>query len=120
MNNDTEENTEERMEFRNVIAIIPTATLGKVEKKLQKIGVKGVTVTQVSGYGEYKDLLRENWLVPHARIEIYATKTKADIITDVIMEAAHTGMPGNGIVCILPVEKIFRIRNRSEARPDEI
>jgi nitrogen regulatory protein P-II 1 len=111
---------EGRMEFRCVIAIIPTGTLGKVEKQLQKIGVKGITVTQVSGYGEYKDLLRENWLVAHARMEIFAAKTKADIIAAIIMEAAHTGMAGNGIVCILPVEKIYRIRTKSEARIDEI
>lgn len=108
------------MEFRSVIAIIPTGTLGKVEKELQKIGVKGLTITQVSGYGEYKDFLRENWLVPHGRIEIFAPKAKANIIVDVIMEAAHTGMPGNGIVCVLPVEKIYRIRSKSEAKADEI
>jgi nitrogen regulatory protein P-II 1 len=108
------------MELRNIIAIIPTTMLGNVEKQLQKIGVKGVTVTQVKGYGEYKDLLRESWLSTHARIEIFAAKTKADIIADVIMEGAHTGMPGNGIVCITPVEKIYRIRTKSEAKPDEI
>jgi nitrogen regulatory protein P-II 1 len=111
---------EERMELTNVIAIIPTETLGKVQKQLQKIGVKGVTVTQVRGYGEHKDLLREDWLHTHARIEIFAAKTKADLIAAVIMETACTGMPGNGIVCILPVEKIYRIRTKSEANPDEI
>jgi nitrogen regulatory protein P-II 1 len=108
------------MELKNIIAIIPTGTLGKVEKQLQKIGVKGVTVTQVTGYGEYKDLLRENWMVTHARIEIVTAKTKADIIAAVIMEAAHTGSPGDGIICILPVEKIYRIRTKSEAKIDEI
>jgi nitrogen regulatory protein P-II 1 len=113
-------NAEERMELRNIIAVIPTGTVANVEKQLRKIGVKGLTVTQVSGYGEYKDLLRDNWLVTHARIEIFAARTKADIIADVIMEAAHTGMPGNGIVCILPVEKIYRIRTKSEAKADEI
>ena len=108
------------MELKNVIAIIPTDILGKVEKQLQKIGVKGVTVTQVRGYGEHKDLLREDWLHTHARIEIFAAKTKADLIAAVIMETACTGMPGNGIVCILPVEKVYRIRSKSEANPDEI
>jgi nitrogen regulatory protein P-II 1 len=94
--------------------------LGKVQKQLQKIGVKGVTVTQVRGYGEHKDFLREDWLHTHARIEIFAAKTKADLIAAVIVEAAHTGMPGNGIVCILPVEKVYRIRTKSEAKVDEI
>lgn len=111
---------EERMELRNVIAIIPTEILGKVEKQLQKIGVKGVTVTQVKGYGEHKDLLRENWLHTHARIEIFAAKSKADLIAEVIMETACTGMTGNGIVCTVPVEKVYRIRTKSEAKPDEI
>jgi nitrogen regulatory protein PII len=36
------------------------------------------------------------------------------------MEVAHTGTHGDGIICILPVEKIFRIRTKSEVKPDEI
>ena len=108
------------MEVKKVIGIVQTAALEKVQNRLHEMGIKGLSVSSVKGYGEYKDILRENWLVTHARIEIFTEKTKADEIADAIMNVAHTGGPGDGIVCILPVEKIFRIRTRSEAKPDEI
>jgi nitrogen regulatory protein P-II 1 len=111
---------EEKMELKNVTAIIPTFAFETVEKQLQKMGVRGLTVTKVRGYGEHKDFIRDNWLCSHVRIEIFTEKNRADEIATAIMETAHTGTCGDGIVCILPVEKVFRIRTKSEAKPDEI
>lgn len=108
------------MEFRKINAILRSHALNDVEKRLKEMDVKGITVTRVKGLGEEIDLLRENSLVPHARIEIFTEKTKAEKIANAIMEAAHTGGPGDGIVCILPVEKVFRIRTKSEATLDEV
>jgi len=108
------------MELRKVTAIIRTEVLEKVEKRLKEMGVKGITVTRVKGYGEYANFFSRDWLVTHARIEIFTEKAKAEKAAAVIMEAAHSGVPGDGIVVILPVEKIFRIRSQSEASPHEI
>jgi len=108
------------MEFRGVNAIVRTYVLSDVEKRLREMGVKGMTVCRVKGFGEEKALLREDYLVTHARIEIFAEKTKAEKIAHAIMEVAHTGGSGDGIVCILPVEKVFRIRTKSEATLDEV
>ena len=108
------------MELRKVVAIIRSRFLGDVEERLKKIGVKGLTVTRVKGYGEDKAILAQDWLGSHARIEIYIEKTKAEKIAKVIMEVAHTGGAGDGLICIIPVEKIFRVRTKSEVRPGEI
>jgi nitrogen regulatory protein P-II 1 len=108
------------MGFKQVTAILRNELLDDVLEELKKIGVKGLTVTSVKGYGESKHIWAKHWFVSHARVEIITEKTKADEIVAAIMEIAHTGGPGDGIVCILPVEKVFRIRTRSEARPDEI
>jgi nitrogen regulatory protein P-II 1 len=110
------------MELREVNAIIRSRVLEDVEERLKKIGVKGLTVTRVKGYGEDKSTSTQGWLGAQARIEIFAEKAKADEIANVIMEAAHTGGPGDGIICILPVEKIYlyRIRTKSEIKPDDI
>jgi nitrogen regulatory protein P-II 1 len=108
------------MELRKVNAIIRSRLLEEVEEQLKKIGIRGLTVTRVKGYGENKSIWSQDWLGSHARIEIFTGKAKAEEIANVIMEVAHTGGPGDGIVCILPVEKIFRIRTKSEIRPDEI
>lgn len=108
------------MELRKIIAIIRSRLLEDVEERLRKIGIKGLTVTRVKGYGENKSTWAQDWLGTHARIEIFTEKTKADEIVAAIMEVAHTGGPGDGIICILPAEKIFRIRTKSEVRPNEI
>jgi len=108
------------MELRKITAIIRSRTLEGVDERLQEMGVKGLSVTLVKGYGEYKDFLAHDWLVTHVRIEIFTEKAQADNIATAIMEIAHTGGAGDGIVVILPVEKIFRIRTRTEARAEEI
>ena len=108
------------MEFRKINAILRSSALNDVERRLRELGVKGITVTQVKGFGEEKAILRENFLVTHARIEIFTEKAKSEKIANAIIEVAHTGGPGDGMVCILPVEKIFRIRTKSEATLDEV
>jgi nitrogen regulatory protein P-II 1 len=108
------------MEYRKVVAIIRSRLLEDVEKRLKKIGVKGMSVTHVIGFGEYKNLLPQDWFTTHIRIEIFAERAKADEIALSIMEGAHTGGPGDGIICILPVETIYRIRTKSEAKTEDI
>lgn len=54
----------------------------------------------------------------HAKIEIFATDSMADAIIAAIMDAASTGLTGNGIVAVQPFEKIFRVRTRSEVASD--
>src|SRR4030042_4193609 len=108
------------MELRKIVAIIRGRLLEYVEERLKQIGVKGLTVTRVKGYGEDKCIWAQDWLGTHARIEIFIKKSKAEEIAQVIMEVAHTGGVGDGIICIIPVEKIFRVRTKSEIRPEEI
>jgi len=108
------------MHFRKVTAIIRSDMLENVERELQALGVKGISVTKVKGYGEYADFYSKDWMVTHARIEIFTSESMAEKIAQIIMEAAHVGVEGDGIVAVLPVEKIYRIRTRSEAEIDEI
>jgi nitrogen regulatory protein P-II 1 len=108
------------MELRKVTAIIRSDTLDRVEERLQNIGVKGLTVTNVKGFGEYANFFTHTWLVTHSRIEIFTEKNRAEQIAGAIMQAAHTGGAGDGIVVLLPVEKVFRIRTKNEAQPGEL
>jgi nitrogen regulatory protein P-II 1 len=109
------------MELRKVTAIVRTRVLEDIEKRLRKMGIQGMSVFKVKGFGEDKYLLAERAVSTHAhvKIEIFLEKTKAYEIAAAILETAHTGGPGDGIICVLPVEKIFRIRTKSEIKPDE-
>ncbi len=102
------------MDYRKVTAIIRREVLEKVERKLQEIGVQGISVTKVKGYGEYTDFYSRDWMVSHARVEIFTSEAEAEAIAQAIMEAAHVGQEGDGIIAVLPVEKLYRIRTRSE------
>lgn len=108
------------MKYGKITAIVRKETLENVEKKLQEMGAPGVSITKVKGYGEYADLFRSDWLTTHARLEIFTTSEKAGPLAEAIMDAACVGTCGDGIVAILPVERLFRIRDRREVPPDEL
>ena len=101
------------MEFRKINAIIRSTALEKVEKRLQQMGIKGITVSRVKGYGEYANFFTRDWLTTNARIETFAAKDDVDSIVAAITEAAHTGFAGDGFVAVLPVESIFLIKTQS-------
>jgi nitrogen regulatory protein P-II 1 len=107
------------MDINLIIAIIRRDKLEDVEKRLQDLGVERITVSKVKGYGEYHDFFARNWMVEEVRVEIFTRKDEVEMITAAIMEAAHTGLPGDGVVAVVPTEKFFLIRTRSEATPQE-
>lgn len=108
------------MELRKIVAIVQNHVLENVEGRLVDMRVKGISVTKVKGYGEYANFFNPDWMVNHSRIEIFTQKARVEEIVTAIMEIAHTSMPGDGIVAVLPVEKLYRIRTKSEALPEEI
>lgn len=107
------------MSYRKVTAIIRSDVLEEVEHALQAIGVTGISVTKVKGYGEYADFYSRDRMTSHARVEIFTIETKADAIAKTIMEADHVGLEGDGIVAVLPVEKLYRIRSQSAISENE-
>ncbi len=107
------------MTFRKVTAIFRCDSCDKVEQRLQEIGVQGFSISKVKGYGEYADLYSDDWLVTHARIEIFTEESMVDEIVETIMDAAHVGIEGDGIIAVLPVEDLYRIRTRSKFKPGE-
>lgn len=110
--------SEESMLFRKVTAIIRNDALEKVEQRLHELRVPGISVTHVKGYGEYKDFYSREWLSNHVRVEIFTPARRTDEIAQAIMDAACSGVAGDGIVAVLPVEKIYKIRHRAEMPPD--
>ncbi len=106
--------------YCKVTAIIRCEVLEEVERIIVAIGVQGISVTQVKGYGEYADFYSRDCMTTHARVEIFTSAKRADDIAQAIMNAAHSGVEGDGIVAVLPVKSLYRIRNREEVKPDEI
>lgn len=107
------------MDIKMIVAIIRREKLQDVEQKLRDIGVERINVSKIKGYGEYHDFFARNWMVEEVRVEIFTRDHKVQTIAAAIMDAAHTGLPGDGIVAVIPVEKLSLIRTRSEATPAE-
>jgi len=106
--------------LKRITAIVRTERLEAVERGLQEIEVSGITVTQCKGYGEYDHFVKFGYSLLRARIDIYCAPGKTEKIAETIMEKAHTGEMGDGVIAIEPVEKLYRIRTRTEARESEI
>ncbi len=108
------------MELRLVVAIVRTLALEPVEKALQEMGVRGLTVTRAKGFGAHANLFSGDWLVDQVKIEIYVEQDRVESIVAAILDTAHSESPGDGIVAILPVEKVYSVRTRSEEAPNRI
>jgi len=88
------------MELKRIVAIVRAQVLGDVEDRLLDMRVKGISVTRVKGYGEYDTFINADWIFTHARIEIYAEILMVDTIVEAIIDTAHAGLPGDGIVAV--------------------
>jgi nitrogen regulatory protein P-II 1 len=108
------------VQLRKVTAIVRVDVLERVERRLQELRVPGVSVMKGKGYGEYENFFARDWMTEHARIEIFLRRERADEVARAIVDAAHTGGAGDGIVVVLPVESIYRIRSRDVATSDEL
>lgn len=104
-----------------ITAMVQPFMLSKVTSALEEIeGFPGMTVTDVRGFGREKGShakgaphrIIEDFVeyVKKARIEIVARDEMSDRIVDTIVQAAHTGNPGDGKVFVWPVERAVRIQ----------
>ena len=107
------------MNIKLITAIFPRDRLEAVEKTLQAIGVERIDVSKVRGYGEYRNFYARDWMIDEVKLDIFTRTDEVESITTAIMDGAHTGEPGDGIVAVVPIEKFYLIRTRSEATPNE-
>jgi nitrogen regulatory protein P-II 2 len=100
-----------------VNAIIKPFRLDDVRAALSDIGVTGLTVYEVKGFGRQKghtELYRGAEYVvdyiPKVKIEIAVEDEQVDLVIDAIIEAAKTGKIGDGKIFVLPLENVIRVR----------
>jgi nitrogen regulatory protein P-II 2 len=100
-----------------VIAIVKPFKLEEVRDALTRIGIHGMTVTEVKGYGRQKghtEIYRGaeyavNFL-PKVRIEVGVASEQIDQVMDAISVAARTGQIGDGKIFVMPIDQAVRIR----------
>jgi nitrogen regulatory protein P-II 1 len=100
-----------------VSAVIQPHRLDDVKSALEAAGVRGLTVSEASGYGRqrghtevYRGAEYTIDLVPKVRIDVLVADEDAAGVVDVVVQAAQTGKIGDGKVWVVPVEDVARVR----------
>lgn len=104
--------------FSMIIANFRRDKLEEVEQALERLNVERINVSKVRGFGEYHNHFAHNWLDSEVRVEIYTKNHEVESIVSTILNAASTHFPGDGVVAVFPIEKLYLIRTRSEATPE--
>ena len=112
--------------MKMVTAIVKPFKLDEVREALSAIGVQGVTVTEVKGFGRQKghtELYRGAEYVvdflPKVKIEVVMEESMVERAVEAIQQAAHTGRIGDGKIFITSIDEVIRIRT-GERGPDAI
>jgi len=109
-----------------IVGIIKPFKLDDVKDALKDLGVQGITVSDVQGFGRqrghtevYRGAEYTIDFVPKVRVEILVDDADVERITTKIVETARTGKIGDGKVWVVPVDSVVRIRT-GEAGPDAL
>ncbi len=105
------------MSMKKVEAIIKPFKLDDVKEALNEIGVQGMTISEVKGYGRqkgHKEIYRGAEYVvdfiPKIKLEIVVPVEMADQVVDTIQKSANTGKLGDGKIFVVPVDQAIRVR----------
>ena len=100
-----------------VTAVVKPFKLDDVKTALEALGVQGMTVSEVQGFGRqkghtevYRGAEYSVDFVPKIRVEVVVDDMQVDKTLDVLVEAARTGKIGDGKVWVTPVETVIRVR----------
>ncbi|RJE48830.1 MULTISPECIES: P-II family nitrogen regulator [unclassified Dehalobacter] len=104
--------------MKKIEAVIRSNKLDQVEKALSNLGISGITVSQVLGWGRQKGNITEVYrgtevsvrLLPKVKLEIIVNDSESESVQETIRENALTGRFGDGVIWVTPVEDFRRIR----------
>jgi nitrogen regulatory protein P-II 1 len=103
--------------MKKIEAIVKPFKLDEIKEALTKIGVQGMTVNEVRGFGRqkghaefYRGTEYKVDFIPKSKIELIVTEELVASVIETIQKAARTGKIGDGKIFISPVEEVIRIR----------
>jgi len=103
--------------MKKIDAIIKPFKLDEVKNALNDIGVQGMTVTEVKGFGRQKGIVEvyrgaeyHIQFIPKVKLEIVVNDDIVEQVVQIIQEKAQTGEIGDGKIFVIPVEETVRIR----------
>ncbi len=114
-------NSETKLAMKKIEAIVKPFKLEDVKDALSEVGVTGMTVTEVKGFGRQKghtEIYRGSEyavdFLPKLKIEVVMDDDEADVVVGAIVKAAKTGKIGDGKVFVSPIDSATRIRTEEK------
>jgi nitrogen regulatory protein P-II 1 len=112
--------------MKKVECIIKPFKLEEVKDALSEIGIEGLTVTEIKGFGRqkgqsevYKGSEYTIDFLPKIKLDIVVPDERVDDVVQAVMSAARTGRIGDGKIFVLPVDQVYRIRT-GETGPEAV
>ena len=117
---------------KKIEAIVRADRMNAVKEGLRRIGIVGMNIVEVQGYGHHHGIAWEGHfvsppadMVPRVQFNIVLSDHNVEKTVDAITRAARTGKEGDGIIFVYPVEDVIRIRTGERGRdalmyPDDI
>ena len=100
-----------------IISIVKPFKLAELREALTSIGVEGMTVTEVRGYGRqrghteiYRGAEYDVTFLPKIKLEVAVSDERTDDVVNIIKDTAHTGQIGDGKIFVVPLEQAVRVR----------
>jgi nitrogen regulatory protein P-II 1 len=95
-----------------ITAIVRTTSLDHIVQALGKQGITGMTISEIKGIGQEVTLFKPYAI--HNRIELYVPDSRADEVVKIILGLASTGLAGDGLLAVQPVDCVIKIRNKEQ------
>ena len=108
------------MALNLVVAIVRESRIKSVISKLYENSIPGVTVTPVRGYGEHVNVYSQDITEGSVRVEVFVAETFAQHVSELIMQAAHTGLRGDGVVAVLPVSSMYQTKDFTRLKDHQL
>ncbi len=109
--------------MKKITAIIRPFKLDEVKEALVEEGIRGLTITEVRGYGRqkghtetYRGSEYQIEFIPKIKIEVVVEKEKAEKVVEAILKSAKTGQVGDGKIFISDIQEVIRIRTEESGK----
>jgi nitrogen regulatory protein P-II 1 len=97
------------MSYKMIFAIVRDEKRESVEEALNQLGVPGLSISRIKGYGEYINFYSRDWLTDRSKLVVMVEEASVKDTIEAICKAAHTGVAGDGVIAVVPVEQMVHI-----------
>ena len=108
------------MAIKYIIAVVRESKIKTIVSSLYENKIPGISISTVRGFGEHVNVYAKDILEDNVRLEVFVSERYADKVMTLIMNGAHTGLEGDGVVAMLPVDTMYQVRNFAKISEDDV